>query len=412
MSRIHILITMGCALIPAGLMRGQFDVPQAESFLAQAGAEKQAAEDVLYQKGQSAIDARHWDEAVKDFSKAAGENGPHADGALYWKAYALNKLGRRGEALTAIAQLRRSHSGSRWLEDAKALELEMRQASGQKVSPDAEPDEDLKLMALNGLMNSDPERALPMLEKFINGTHSPKLKERALFVLAQSSSPQARALLAQIARGGNPDLQMKAITYLGMMGSKDNRQLLTELYTSSHDLDVKRAVLRAFMMSGDRGRLLQLAKTEKNPELRTDAIRQLAMSGGQAELWQLYQSEPSLEVKESILNSMFLGGNSEKLIELARTEKDARLRKAAIHSLGLMGGEKTSAALVAMYHSESDASLRDDIINALFLQGDAKALVNLARQETNAERKKAIVSKLALMGSKESTDYLMGLLNQ
>ena len=72
----------------------------------------------------------------------------------------------------------------------------------QKVNPDSEPDEDLKLMALNGLMNSDPERAIPMLEKFLQGNQSPKLKERALFVLAQNDSAKGRQILSQIARGG------------------------------------------------------------------------------------------------------------------------------------------------------------------------------------------------------------------
>ena len=98
--------------------------------------------------------------------------------------------------------------------------------------------------------------------------------------------------------------------------------------------------------------------------------------------------------------------------DVARTEKEVRLRKAAIHSLGLMGGEHTGAALVSMYGSESDTALRGEIINALFIQGNAKALVDLARKETNLEMKKAIVSKLSVMGSKEGADYMMELLSK
>ena len=73
--------------------------------------------------------------------------------------------------------MRKAYANSRWQDDAKALEIEVRQASGEKVNPNAEPDEDLKLMALNGLMNSDPERAIPMIEKVLQGSQSPKLKE-------------------------------------------------------------------------------------------------------------------------------------------------------------------------------------------------------------------------------------------
>ncbi|MFN7996145.1 MAG: HEAT repeat domain-containing protein [Bryobacteraceae bacterium] len=394
--------------VQGGVVSG---VPAPEGFFPQHAGRRD--DDRAYTRGQSALDARRWDEAVAAFSEAAADNGSRADGALYWKAYALNKLGRREEALSSIAQLRQKYSSSRWLDDAKALEMEVRQKSGQKVNPNAEPDDDLKLMALNGLMNSDPERALPLLEKFLQGNQSPKLKERALFVLAQSDSAKGRQILAQIARGGsNPDLQMKAINYLGVMGSQENRKLLSDIYSSSNDSGVKRAVLHSFMVSGDREHLLQAAKSEKNPELRMESIHQLGISGGQNELWQLYQAEPSLDVKEQILHSMFVGGNSDKLLDVARNEKNPKLRKAAIHSLGLMGGEHTGTALVSMYSSESDPSLRGEIVNALFIQGNAKAMVELARKETNPETKKMIVGKLSIMGSKDSTDYMMELLNK
>ena len=105
---------------------------------------------------------------------------------------------------------------SRWLKDAKALEVEVRQASGQAVSPDAQNDEELKLLALRGIMQSDPERALPMIEKVLAGNGSVKLRENALFVLSQSRTPKAREIIAGIAKGGaNPDLQLRAVRYLG-----------------------------------------------------------------------------------------------------------------------------------------------------------------------------------------------------
>jgi len=413
MSKLRFLITIAVALAPAGLALGQsVDVAQSESFF-QNPASRQPDDDRIFQRGKAAIDAGRWDRAVEAFSELAAGKGPHADEALYWKAYALNKIARRAEALTALAQLRHVYANSRWQDDAKALEIEVRQASGEKVNPNAEPDEDLKLMALNGLMNSDPDRALPILAKLLEGNQSPKLKERALFVLAQNDNPKARQILLQIARSGsNPDLQMKAIHYLGIMGSKENRQVLGDLYASSNDANVKRAVLHGFMVSGDREHLLQAAKSEKNPDLRMEAIHQLGISGGQSELAQLYQAEPTVEVKEAILHSMFIGGNSDKLLEVARQEKDVRLRKAAIHSLGLMGGEHTGSALVAMYGSESDPSVRAEIVNALFIQSNAKAMVDLARKETNPEMKKMIVSKLSIMGSKDATEYMLELLNK
>jgi len=408
MSKLRFMLLMAAALAPACLAPGQTPGdPFTENF-----QERRGGEDRAYQKGQAAIDARHWEQALEAFSDVSADS-PRADGALYWKAYALNKLGRREQALDAIAQLRKSFAKSRWLDDARALELEIHQANGKAPDPNAEPDEDLKMLALNGLMNSDPDRAIPMLEKFLQGHPSPKLQERALFILAQTDNPKGRQILLQIARGSsNPDMQLKAVQYLGMMGSAENRKVLSDLYASSNDIEVKRAVLRAFMISGDREHLLEAAKSEKNPDLRKDAIHQLGISGGQAELWQLYKAESNVDVKETILQSMFVGGNTTNLLDVARTEKDPRLRKAAIHSLGLMGGEHTGAALVQMYSSETDPAVRRDIISALFVQGNAKAMVELARKETNPELKKAIVSQLAVMGSKDATDYMLEILNK
>jgi HEAT repeat protein len=375
--------------------------------------EQKTQEDELYERGTKALDEHQWDKAVEAFDQAAKIGGRRPDGALYWKAYALNKSGRRPEAIVAVRSLREKFPRSRWVDDGKALEVEIRQASGQTVTPEAESDEDLKLMALNGLVGSDPERAVPLLEKFLQGNQSPKLKKRALFVLSQSASPRAREVVSQIARGTkSPDLQMEAIHSLGLFGGHESRQALADIYAASNDVNVKKTILRSFMLAGERDRLLVAAKSENTAELRLEAVRQLGLLGAHTELWELYQKESSLEVKKQVLQAMFLGGNAEKLIELARNEKDLGLRHAAVRNLGLMGKEKTGEALVSIYSTDKDLSIRRDALNALFLQGNAKALVDLARKETDPALRREIVGKLSLMRSKEATEYLMEILNK
>ena len=311
-----------------------------------------SSDDGTYEKGVSALDAGRWDDALRDFTDAAVKKGSRADGALYWKAYAENRIGRRDDALASIAALRKEYATSAWLNDAQALEQEIRQQAGRPVSPDAEPNEDLKLMAINGLLHSDPDRAIPLLEKLIRGANSPRVKERALFVLTQSKSPRARQLLTEIAKGGNPDLQVKAIRYMGIGGRDGNHGELTAIYNSSSDLNVKRAILRSYLTANAREPLLDAAKSEKSPELRIEAIRML----------------------------------------------------------GAMGG--SSDALLPLYASDSDAKVRKEIVRGLFVQNNAKALVELARKETNPEMKREIVRQLSMMHSKDATDYMMELLNK
>lgn len=377
-------------------------------FLAQRAA-RSGDDERLYERGQASLDKKSWDRALENFSEVAARGGSRADGALYWKAYALYKLGRREEALAALDQLRKTYAGSRWEDDAKALELEVRQASGQAAKPESESDEELKLMAINSLLNSDPDRAIPMLEQLLkSGRQPPKLKERAMFVLTQSGSAKAREIVVQMAKGGaNPDLQMKAVHYLGVMGS---RKELGDVYAATGDVAVKRAVLHSFMVSGAREQLLNAAKSEKNADLRREAIHQLGVTGAQAELWQLYQTETSPEIRKEIIHALFVGGNAEKLLEVARSDKDPALRREAIHGIGNLGARRTGDALAAMYTSDSDAGIKKEIVRALFVQGNAHALVEIARKEGDMEMKKEIVRHLSNMRSKEATDYMMELL--
>ena len=373
---------------------------------------KQRFED-QYQRAQEMLEDGRWADAVARFQSIVDAKLARADAALYWKAYALDKLHQQADALAAVTELIKGYPSSRWLGDAKALEMQVRQNAGQAPRPEAESDEELKLLAIQGLQHSDPEQAVPMLETFLRGNQSPRLKQRALFVLAQSNSPRAREVLTGIARGGsNPDLQSRAIQYLGVHGSRDNRQVLAEIYGSATDVGVKRQILRAFMVAGDRERVLAAATTEKTPELRTEAVRLLGAMGGRDELWALYQKESSVDVKKQILQAMFVGGDAARMIEVANTEATPELRRTAVRQLGTMSRSKTGDALVALYAKEKDAEIKRQVVNGLFIQNNPEALVAIARKETDAQMKKDLVSKLSLMKSKVALDYLMEILNK
>ncbi len=365
----------------------------------------------LYEEGTDALDEGQWDRAAAVFAEAARQPGDRADGALYWKAYAQSKLGRKAEALATLAELAKQFPKSRWSNDAAALELELK--GGRNVSPDSVADEDLKLIALNSLMSTDSERAIPMLEKFLGGTQSPKLKDRALFVLAQNGSPQARQIVADVARGKRyPALQEKAIKYLGLFGGESSRGVLSEIYGSSASKDVKEQILKAYMISGDREHVLAAAKGEKDPDLRKAAVHQLGVMGARSELWQLYQNEASADVKEAIIHALFVGGDADRLLELARTEKNRELRMEAIQKAGLTGKERTGDALQALYRSEKDPEVKGAVIHALFLQGNARGLIDIAKSEKDPELKQETVRKLSLMSDKEARDYLLEILSK
>lgn len=371
--------------------------------------------DDQYRDGASLIDDHRYDRAVDRFNRVIERKSPRSDGALYWKAYALEKLGRRDEALAALAEIPKQFPQSRWISDAKALQVEIQQASGAGVSPEGQSDEDLKLLAINALINTEPDRAVPLLDKVLN---DPKnnlgLKARALFVLAQSRTDQGRDIVAQYAKkGANPDLQIRAISYLGAFRSKDSQQILADVYSANNDPSVRAAVLRSLMISRDTPHLFSIAKSEQNTDLRREAIRDLGIIRATPELAQLYSTESNPDLRETIIESLWMARDSDKLAEIARTEKDPRLRGAAIQRLGLMHDDKSAAMLAAMYSRETDKTVKSRILAALWQGQACKLLVDAARSEKDPALKAEAVRRLGQMrGCKEATDYLMELINK
>ncbi|HJS73859.1 MAG TPA: HEAT repeat domain-containing protein [Vicinamibacteria bacterium] len=421
-----------------------------------------------YEQGRQAIDRGSWQEAIKAFEEAA-EDEALADSGLYWQAYAYSKIPDAKRALELVAQLESRFPKSTWRDDAQALAAEIRGGSSRGASSD---DEDLKLMALNGLMQGDEEAAIPILEEFLASEKSTRLRERALFVLAQSDSEKAHAILANVARGErDPELQRQAIRYLGVHGSDRGLALLAELYRSlsstearstvleslmiaddekrllevarnevdlelrgraiqllgtmdattelwemyqrESSQDMKEKMLQAFMVAGDEEHLLQVARDRQaSPELRNAAIQLLGAEGAEEELWRLFQEETSIETKERILQALFVADAAEKLAGVATDKaQPAELRKAAIHGLGV-SGEEAIPALVGLYRSETDREVKEQVLEALFINDAAAQIVEIARSESDPELRRRAVEKLSLMDAEEARDFLMEILRK
>jgi HEAT repeat protein len=317
---------------------------------------KGPSEESAYEQARSLIERDQYDRALQALDRVIERRGTRTEAAMYWKAYSLSKLSRAPEALSVLGDLQKQFASSPWAKDARALEVEVKQQSGQAVPADSTDDE-VKLLALRGLMQTDPDAGVPIIEKMLAGNASVRVKDRALFVLSQSRSTRARDVMGGVARNAsNPDLRLRAIRYLGMRPDADSRQVLDELYRSSTDVEVKRAILRSFTMSG--------------------------------------------------------GANTtDRLAQIARTEKDPELQRTAIRTLGMIGQSDAVEALRSIYTADVSAETRKTVISALAMrQNSAATLVALARAERNPELKTEIVRRLSMMRSQEARDYMLELL--
>jgi HEAT repeat protein len=369
----------------------------------------------LYAEGTRAINESRWSEAAKLFDQVAQIHGEHAEGALYWKAYAENKEGQSASALNTCGELRKSYPKSRWLDECGALEIEIRGKSGHPVAPQAESDENLKLLAVNALMQQDPAQAVPILQKILSSNQSEELKSRALFVLAQTRSPQADALIDQVAKGqSGPALQIKAIRMLAAARGKAANDTFASIYEHTTDQQVKRAILQSYLITGDPTKLLEAARKETDPELVKTAVHTLGAMSAAQDLLTLYRSSNNAETKSAIINSLIASGQKgvSALSEIAQSEQDPELRRKAIRNLGVAGGMSVAPALVSTYQKNSDEDTKRSAAQALFLANDAQDLITLARAEKNPEMKQYLVQQLSLMHNPEATKYMLEILNK
>jgi hypothetical protein len=395
-------------------------VPSASGLIFQPpesdAAQANPREDQLYSDATRAINESRWSDAESLLDQVVGQHGRRADGALYWKAYVENKQGRSSDALNTCSGLRQSYPKSNWLKECNALEIEIRGKSGNPVQPQAEPDEDLKLLALTSLMQGGDANALPILQHILESSQqSERLKERALFVLAQDQSKPAQDLLGQIIRGEkDPNLQIKAIRLLAVSRGNQSADTLADIYGRSSNPDVKKAVIDSYLIMGAPDKLVQVAQHESDPELTRHAISELGAMGAVSQLSSMYQTTTSKETKLAIIHAFVAAGGKgvDALSAIASSEQDPDLRAKAIRNMGVAGGASTAPTLLSIYSKYPDEESRKAVLDALFVAGDAHDLVALARAEKDPSAKRDIVGKLAVMHNKEATDYMMEVLNK
>jgi thioredoxin-like negative regulator of GroEL len=264
------LLWIGCACLWLGAATGWC-------------ADERTSEDQAYGEGTKAMNEGRWGDAEKAFQQVADMRANRADGAVYWEAYVQNKQGQPDRAVATCGRLDSDYPRSKWRRECVALLIDIRKRDGDQgnvvSTPEGKQDDELKMLALNGLMQQDPARALPIVKSILqSNTQSPRLKERALFVLAQSRSKDAQDILDQIAHGQqDPELQVKAIHMLAAMKGKDSAPFLRETYKSSQNDRVRNAVIDGMFISGDVEDLVSIARVETNPERKKNIVSKLSL---------------------------------------------------------------------------------------------------------------------------------------
>jgi HEAT repeat protein len=370
--------------------------------------DKQLAE--LYWQGHESLKKSDWTGALERFRRLEAslrqKEPASADAAIYWQAYALMQAKRTTEARATLEKLQRDYPDSRWSKDAESL---LHQAQGgTNAAAVAGGDDDLAEIAVTGLMQAPPERALPILRKVLAGSHSIEVKKRALFVLSQLDEDVAIDTLNEVAKSADdPELRAEAIRMMGLCGEEKAIDGLRTIYASSKSPLDKRNIIQAWLIADRPKLVMQSARTETDEELRKQAIQALGAMDATAELRELFDSEKSVGNRKAILQSLGVAGDTETLSRIAGSgQQPEEIRVQAIQAIGIADGKDSGATLSRIYASAKAAPIREAALQGLLISGDSDSMLKLYKQATSKEEKQSLLRMLTLTNSDATLDLI------
>lgn len=260
--------------------------------------------------------------------------------------------------------------------------------------------DELKIAAIEALISAPDEKALPILKKVLAADHSNDVKESTLFLLSQMESPEAQAILVDIA-GTKGGLQEEAIRMVGIGGDETALANLRNVYDNG-DSNAREAVLEALMIAGDKSSVFEIAKAADGRDLE-EAIEMLAVMDAREELKQIRTLRgPS----EALVEAYMISGDVASLRELALDASDADIQEEAIESLGMVGGDEVDELLLEIYKNANNDQIREAALEGMLMAGNDSAVIELFKASTDPSEKKELLELLVMMDSDEVLDII------
>ena len=331
-------------LTDAGPRRERTDGPAVAEYpvVGQAGPA-----DSLYRLGRDAINRGDFRRAAALFAEISAKHprSDYAPDAPYWRAFALYKSGRDEdlrEALKSLETQQERFPRASTITDGKELAIRIRGALAQQGDVDAaaevsraaaaaqqrpcvrnDEDNEMRIAALNALLQMDAEGAVPIIKQVLakRDECSVVLREKAVFLLSQKRTSETETILLDVLNNDpSRSVREQAVFWMGQVRTERAAAALEEVATSSRDVELRAKAIHALH--------------EQNSPRGAAVLRRLAEAGstpepvrGQAIFW--------LGQRRSVENADFLRG---LLGRLGRGSDNDEWRKKIMFSLSQMRG--------------------------------------------------------------------------
>jgi len=401
-------------------------------------AAPQADAATMFRSARDLITDGQWARAQEKFSDyvLSYPDEKNVDAALYWLAYAQQKLAKYDECRTTLLRLMQKYPSSTWRDDARVLlaqvpgtyvgyapaattvqgtvvpaepgEPAIVYAPGASVSPvaiarsghgygvgvgtgsgswnvddfggstsDDDPCE-FKIVVLQALFQTDVQRGIVAATEWLKpgSTQTVRCKSAALTLLGRHGGKSVTPVILGVARSeSDVKLRARAIAALGATNDDTVIEALRDFALTSQDNDIIDASLYALSKhTGDRAVavLADVATSGKTVGQRKLAISSISVRPG----------EPAVDA----------------LFRIYDADQSVEIRKAVISGFGNRRSERAGNKLLEIARGSDNIELRKAAISAISRRGGDKAvefLLNLYDTEKNEELKDQILNSLA-----------------
>ncbi|HEX9580466.1 MAG TPA: HEAT repeat domain-containing protein [Gemmatimonadales bacterium] len=433
---------------------------------------QQGPVDSLYRAARQALSAGRYQAAADEFRRV-WERYPrssYAGDAMYWSAFALYRQGGTQNlraAVQLVTQQAEQYRDARTRRDADVLATRIRgelarlgdpsaaesiavlagpaapvppvavvapaAPSGRRGRRDAPPqgcddqDYELRMEALNALLQMDAERALPILQQVLarRDACSVEMRRKAVFLVSQRRGADTEETLLAAARS-DPDgeVRAQAVFWLSQVPTDQAVSALDSILAESGDREVQEKAIFALSQhrSERAGQILRryVERMDAPDELKANAIFWLGQRRSPetfAFLRDLYPRLASLELKEKVIFSMSEMRTEESrrwLLDLANNRSESvEMRKKGLFWAG-QRRDVPVADLARLYDSNDDREIKEQLIFVYSQRREGEAvdrLMSIAETEPDRELRRKAIFWLGQSKDPRAAEFLLRLIN-
>jgi len=439
------------------------------------------AADSVYRAARQALNDNNYDRAAELFKSLRDKypRSSHAPNTYYWQAFALYRAGSEDQLRTARAALQtqaRRYPNATTRRDAEALlrrvEGSLAQlgdedatastiAAGDVVVPPVavqpgqppqppqpvvaptprpgrsrssdsrcdDDDDDIRIAALNAVLQMDADRAVPLL-KTVHARRdegSACLRRKAVFLVSQKRSDEtSRILLNAVRNDPDKEVREQAVFWLSQVPGEETVAALDSiLQDPKSDPEIQeKAIFALSQHRSPRAAAILRAYAERRDrpsDLREKAIFWLGQrrsAENEQFLKDLYKKLENDDLKEKVIFSLSQMGGADNyrwLMDIAlNTRENIELRKKALFWAG-QGKSVDIADLVRLYDSMNDREMKEQLIFVYSQRREEAALDKLfqiGRNDPDRELRKKAIFWIGQSRSPRAAQYLQDLINQ